>query len=55
MFTLEVSLTKTGIEFNNTQDEFSSYVSFLMDKWKRSMIEHVPPLLSDDEFNDYVQ
>lgn len=53
LFTLELFLTKTGIEFNNTQSDFISYVSFLMENWKLNMVTHISPLLSDEKFDDF--
>lgn len=54
LFVLEAFLTKNGIEFDNAQNDFINYVSFLMENWKWIVITHVPPLLDDIEFNDFV-
>lgn len=53
LFTLELFLTKTGIEFNNTQSDFNSYVSYLMENWKSNMVTNISPLLFDKKFDDF--
>lgn len=54
LFVLEAFLTKNGIEFDNSQSDFINYVSFLIENWKWIVSTHVPPLLDDIEFNDFV-
>lgn len=55
MFKLELRFIETDIGFNETQEDFNSYISFLTNNWKQIMITHVPPLLNDHEFKDYIQ